>query len=86
MGLRIKMKTHMLVGGLAGLAVFFHWIAAGFSAQNSIAFLALLLFFLTIMSGVIAKSVKNKKLIYVHIISSVTALAVMSLHIMRGGP
>ena len=82
-GPRIMLKTHMLIGGLAGAAVFSHLIAAGLSMRHSIAFIVLFLLILTILSGALAKYMKNKKLIHMHIIISVATVAVMFLHIVE---
>jgi uncharacterized membrane protein YfcA len=78
---RIKLKTHMTVGGLSVLMVLLHWITTGFSVRPGFALFALVLFFLTAVSGAFLKLIRRKELKYAHIALSVVTAAALMFHL-----
>ena len=79
-GKRIKIKTHMVVGGLSVLMVLLHCIATGFHFHFGLAFWAFTLFLLTALSGVLIKYIKHKEARNIHIVLSVVTLLVICVH------
>ena len=78
-----KLKTHMRVGILAVLVVFLHWVTTGFYANFSLGFLALMLFFLTAISGALIRYLRGKTSRYMHIVLSIATSMALFFHILQ---